>query len=136
MKFLKSSFFILFASLMACHAATITWNGLGDGSSFNNPANWIGNVVPGASDDAVITSGTGTGVIVSATTTVLSVQCSKAFTVSGGIFTVTAGSSQITGSFTLAGNVYLAASGAGTTFTANGPITVDDANFSLVPVPS
>ncbi len=130
MKFPKLSFFFLFASLVASHASTITWNGLGDGSSFNNPANWIGNVVPGASDNAVITSGAGTGVIVTTTTTVLSVQCSKAFTVSGGIFTVTAGPSQITGAFTLAGG-NLAASGAGTTFTANGPTAVDDANFSV-----
>ena len=129
MKFLKSSFFFLFTSLLASHAATITWNGLGDGSSFNNPANWIGNAVPGASDNAVITSGAGTGVIVTATTTVLSVQCSKAFTVSSGVvFTVTAGSSQITGAFSLAGG-NLAASGAGTTFTANGSASVDDDNF-------
>jgi hypothetical protein len=131
MKFLKSSFFLLFASLVAAHAAPITWNGAGDGSNFNNPGNWIGNVVPGASDDAIITSGAGTQVIVTTTTTVLSVQCSKAFSVSAGNFTVTAGSSQINGAFFLASYSYLYASGAGTTFTVNGPTTVDDANFTV-----
>jgi uncharacterized repeat protein (TIGR01451 family) len=34
--------------------STITWNGKGDGTSWSLPANWVGGVVPGASDDAVI----------------------------------------------------------------------------------
>src|ERR1035441_9644476 len=128
MKFFKSSFLFLFASLMTGHAATITWSGAGDGTGFNNSANWVGNKVPGASDDAVITSGAGTQVVVTASVTVLSVNCSKAFTVSSGTFAVTAGSSQINGAFALGGG-NLEASGVGTTFTANGPATADDDNF-------
>jgi hypothetical protein len=128
MKFFKPSFLFLFATLMAGHAATITWSGAGDGTGFNNPANWVGNAVPGASDDAVITSGAGTQVVVTSGITVLSVNCSKAFSVSSGTFAVTAGSSQINGAFALAGG-NLQASGVGTTFTANGPATADDDNF-------
>ena len=128
MKFFKSSFLFLFANLMTGHAATITWNGSGDGTGFNNPANWVGNAVPGASDDAVITSGAGTYVVVTSDITVLSVNCSKAFSVSSGTFVLTAGSSQINGAFALAGG-NLKASGVGTTFTANGPATADDCNF-------
>jgi hypothetical protein len=131
MKFSASSFFCLLASLSAGHAATITWNGAGDGISFNNPANWIGSTTPGAADDAVITSGAGTEVIVVSNTTVLSVTCSKAFTVSNIVFAVTAGSSSINGALKLAAGAEFNATGAGTAFTANGMTTADDANFNI-----
>ena len=131
MKSLRSPFVILLASLMTGQAATITWNGAGDGTNFNNSANWVGNVTPGASDDAVITSGAGTTVVVTFSATVLSVQCSKAFTVWSGVFTVTAGSSQISGALTLESGTGLEADGAGTTLTASGPTVADDANFNV-----
>jgi hypothetical protein len=44
--------------------ATIAWSGNGDGTSFNQAANWVGNVVPGAGDDAVINVGGNTTVTV------------------------------------------------------------------------
>ena len=129
MKSLISPFLCLLTSLVAGQAATIAWSGAGDGTNFNNSANWVGNVAPGAIDDAVITNGAGTTVVATSGATVLSVQCSKAFSVSNGVFTVTAGTSQISGALALASGTALQASGAGTTFTANGPAIADDANF-------
>jgi hypothetical protein len=133
MKSLKSPFLCLLASLVgslvAGHAATITWSGAGDGTNFNNSANWVGNVAPGAFDDAVITNGAGTHVVVTSGAMILSVQCSRPFSVSNAVFTVTAGPSQVIGALALAAGTGLEASGAGTTFTANGPAMADDANF-------
>jgi uncharacterized repeat protein (TIGR01451 family) len=34
--------------------STINWSGNGDGTSFSQAANWVGNAVPGSGDDAVI----------------------------------------------------------------------------------
>src|ERR1700685_2330885 len=34
--------------------ASITWTGDGDGKSWTNAKNWTGDVVPGASDSAII----------------------------------------------------------------------------------
>jgi hypothetical protein len=126
---MKGPILCLFACLVAGHAAVINWSGADDGTNFNNPTNWIGNVVPGPFDDAVITSGAGSGIVVTSSVTVLSIQCSKAFSVSNGVFAVTAGSSQISGAFTLASGMALQAGGAGTSFTASGPVSADDANF-------
>ncbi len=40
-----------------CAAATVTWDGGGDGVRWNDPANWTGDVLPGATDDAVVGAG-------------------------------------------------------------------------------
>ncbi len=42
--------------VLAARADTITWTGSGDGTSWNDPANWSGNAVPGAEDDVLITN--------------------------------------------------------------------------------
>jgi hypothetical protein len=34
--------------------ASIAWDGSGDGTTLNQAANWAGDVLPGAADDAVI----------------------------------------------------------------------------------
>jgi len=40
--------------------AQITWDGGGDGTSWDNPFNWDPDIVPGASEDVFITTGTPT----------------------------------------------------------------------------
>jgi len=35
-------------------AATITWDGGGDGSSWNDPANWVGDAIPTSADEVVL----------------------------------------------------------------------------------
>ncbi len=37
--------------------STVNWSGVGDGTSWNSPSNWVGGVVPGPGDDAVIDVG-------------------------------------------------------------------------------
>ncbi len=39
--------------------STITWSGSGDGTNWNTATNWVGNKVPGSSDDAVINVASG-----------------------------------------------------------------------------
>ena len=40
--------------LCRCSAATITWDGGGDGVTWHDAANWSGNVLPSPTDDAVL----------------------------------------------------------------------------------
>ena len=79
-------------------AATITWDGGGGNSSWHTPANWSGDVLPGAADDVVIT-GSGEVVYSSGSSTVRSIQSSRGLTISGGTLTLRAGASVISGSF-------------------------------------
>jgi hypothetical protein len=54
----------------ALASASITWTGQGDGSSWSDAANWSPEVVPGASDSAVIPTGLDAHVVVPSSTTV------------------------------------------------------------------
>ena len=42
------------ALIQPAHAATVEWNGAGDGTSFNDDANWVGGSQPVADDDIVL----------------------------------------------------------------------------------
>ena len=42
--------------------STVTWDGQGDGASWNDPHNWVGGALPGAADDVVINNTPGTTV--------------------------------------------------------------------------
>ena len=44
-------------------AATVSWDGEGDGQSWHDPLNWSGNALPAAMDDAVLTPPAGTTVV-------------------------------------------------------------------------
>jgi len=61
--FLFAPFFVANAQ-----AATVTWDGGGDGSTWSDAANWDTNSVPGADDDVVIS--TATTVNITGTTTI------------------------------------------------------------------
>jgi hypothetical protein len=130
-----NSFFELAAALVlacgtVCFGQTRTWTGGGDGISWTDAANWSGAILPGPADDVVITSGAGTLVVISATdVTVQSIQCSKAFTLSGGSLTLTVGSSQFSGAFAISNDASLTVSGTGASFTASGATTSADASF-------
>jgi len=43
--------------LCRCSAATVTWDGGGDGFTWHDAANWSGNVLPGPTDDVVLATG-------------------------------------------------------------------------------
>lgn len=51
----------LFAS--AASAATVTWDGGGDGVSWQDPANWTGDKLPSETDEVVLTPAGGTTVV-------------------------------------------------------------------------
>jgi hypothetical protein len=112
--------------------AAITWIGAGDGISWADTNNWAGGVNPGLADDVVITSGVGTNVVISSgTISVKSVQCSRAFTISGGSLTVTDGASLLTDVLSVASGRLLSVSGSTTTFSCTGPVTADGARFAV-----
>ncbi|MFO0804036.1 MAG: hypothetical protein U0791_13060 [Gemmataceae bacterium] len=96
--------------------ATIAWASA-TGGSWNVGSNWVGGVVPTASDDALIPDLTGVQTItVSATTAVRSITSNEVLAVTAGTFTV--GSSGADQSTLLAGlNL------SGGTFTGSGMIT-------------
>ncbi|HEX8563305.1 MAG TPA: hypothetical protein VF676_10035, partial [Flavobacterium sp.] len=71
MKKLLLFFFVLFAA--AATAQTITWDG-SDSNLWNNPANWDLNILPTASHDVVIPSGSDVSLNVSATINSIWVQ--------------------------------------------------------------
>lgn len=115
---------------MVCFGQTISWSGGGDGVSWASTANWSGGILPGAANDVVISSGTGTGGVFSAgNVPVKSVQCSKALTMRGGSLTLTAGASQVSGTFAISGGASLTVAGATAPFTANGTTTASSGNL-------
>ncbi|MCP5521845.1 MAG: hypothetical protein H7A46_09900 [Verrucomicrobiales bacterium] len=64
--------------------ATVTWDGGGDGTSWNDPANWVADTLPGPDDDAVIAGGSGTvQVTASAQVAGLQVEAEQNLRVSG-----------------------------------------------------
>jgi autotransporter-associated beta strand protein len=76
--------------------ATILWDGGGDGTTLTQAANWAGDIVPGAADDAVIdiaATPTITHTTAGGTFSVNSLTCAENFTMSGGTLTVAAASS-------------------------------------------
>jgi len=118
--------------LNTARAATVMWTGGGDGTSWANAANWSGGAVPGPTSDVVITSGEGTTVVISSgSITVKSIQCSKAFTISGGSLTVTEGASQISGNFTMSGGPTLYAAGSSAVFSATGTTSIDGGKLTV-----
>ena len=121
---------ILFSGSMASFGQTKTWTGAGDGVSWTNGSNWSGGTVPGPANDVAITSGADSGVVISASdVTVRSIQCGKAFTISGRTLTLTGGASQFSGTFTISNNAALKVNGVGSSVTASGATVAADNDF-------
>ena len=124
MKFVKR--ILVFCPLLVCSltqlvAATVTWDGGGGNSSWETAANWSSNVLPGVSDDVVIT-GSGEIVYSSGNTSVRSLQSSRGLTINGGTLNLTAGPSSVQGALKLQGGTF-SIRGVGTSFTAAGTIS-------------
>ncbi len=83
---LKNLFFtlILIGGSIQLNATYILWDGGGDGSTWNDPLNWDGDVVPGLGDDVDIV---GFDVVVAANATASSVEIRSggSLTVNGGV---------------------------------------------------
>ena len=99
--------------------ATITWDGGGDGTTLTQATNWSGDVLPGASDDAVINvAGTPTIAISSGTFSVNSLDCAETFNMTGGTITVAAAST-FSGALGLGGGTVNGAGNIAVTSTMN-----------------
>ncbi|MHC4992044.1 MAG: hypothetical protein ACYTGC_13810, partial [Planctomycetota bacterium] len=77
-----------------CLAGVVTWDGGGDGESWNDGENWSNDMVPDIGDDVVIDVDGELTVILGSIATVNSLQCQNALTVgSGGLLEVDTASS-------------------------------------------
>ncbi|MBI5388491.1 MAG: hypothetical protein HZA90_27820 [Verrucomicrobia bacterium] len=103
-------------------AATVTWDGGGDGVSWHAAANWIDDRLPASTNDVVINVPTNVTVVFSnGSVTVRSVRCEGGFSLADGTLTVTSSNSQFNGPFTITNGATLVVRGAGTELTVNGP---------------
>ncbi len=88
--------------------ATISWNTTvaPNGGAFTTGSNWVGGVVPGINDDAIIPDLPGASPLItsSGTVAVKSVTTSESLTISGGTFAATSFTQQA-GSFRMTGGV-------------------------------
>lgn len=99
----------------AALAAAITWDGGGGDFSWQNPANWSGDVLPASIDDVIINTGGGITITSSASVTIRSLQCSNNLALTGGSFQVNNVDSVVQGQVLVTGNPIFSASGAMTT---------------------
>ncbi|MEZ6130775.1 MAG: PKD domain-containing protein [Planctomycetaceae bacterium] len=85
--------------------AAINWDGGGDGTTWTDAANWAGDVLPGASDTAVIDlPGSDPTIVYNTTSTVAALQTKESINFTGGVLTVTTGATVESGAVaTLAG---------------------------------
>ncbi|HEY1378789.1 MAG TPA: RHS repeat-associated core domain-containing protein [Gemmataceae bacterium] len=86
--------------------AVVAWDGgpAGTGTTWNDPVNWAGDVLPGAADDAQIGSAfAGVTVASSGSVTVRSVASAAALRITAGTFALGAATSQVDAGLTVAG---------------------------------
>lgn len=69
--------------------AAVSWDGGGDGSSWNDPNNWSGDSTPADNDNVTIAAGSPTIVLSGASEQVATLTCSRQLAISGTLLTVT-----------------------------------------------
>jgi hypothetical protein len=110
--------------------STILWNGNAGDGNWSTAENWVGGVLPGAADDAVIDNTSPPVTITLADpVTVRSLTSTKDLVVQGTL-TVTAGPSSVSGALTLETTATLGVDGRTTSLTATGPTTLNAASLS------
>ncbi len=132
---MKTTRFLLMAIVLLaaqeCFCQSIVWSGAGDGTSWSQAQNWVGQQVPGPANNVFITNVTGGTVVITSDVTVQSLLCSNALTISGGSLTVTNGASSLQGALTFAAGTTLFATGKGTTLTSGASVSADGADFYI-----
>ena len=98
-------------------AATVTWYGSGvgggDGFTWTNSHNWVGNVVPGPGDDVIIgIDAADPAIQITTVVSIKSVNSQHAIAILNGSLTVTSGASSINAATTLTGASLYAKTGA------------------------
>ncbi|HQY88405.1 MAG TPA: hypothetical protein PK402_07085, partial [Tepidisphaeraceae bacterium] len=72
--------------------ASVSWDGGGDGSSWNDQNNWSGNALPGTSDDVTLNVGANPNIVLTGTAAAIrSLASSENLKVSGTTLTITNG---------------------------------------------
>jgi hypothetical protein len=112
-------------------SATVSWDGGGGNFSWQTPANWSGDVLPGANDDVLINTGGGITITSSATVIIRSLQCSNNLALTSGTFRV-AVNSAIQGQLFVTGNPVISASGGNSTLIAPAATNVDGLGLEAV----
>src|SRR6516164_2754343 len=111
--------------------STVVWGGAAGDGLWRTAANWVGGVVPGPADDALIDN-TSPAVTVTLTggapVSVQSLTSTKDLVVQGSL-TVTVGPSSVSGAFTLAHLATLGTDGQTASWIATGPTTLNGANL-------
>ena len=120
--------FLIFAG--SARGATRTWNGGGATNNWSDAGNWVGGLIPGASDVATFDGTSAKNVVINASVSVLGIDIGAAYTgtisqpagsivtvgatgfsESGGTFSGGTNAININGPFTLGGGVFTATSG-------------------------
>ncbi|HRZ56730.1 MAG TPA: hypothetical protein P5525_14890, partial [Candidatus Paceibacterota bacterium] len=114
------------------HAATVTWDGGGDGVSWTDTKNWMDDGLPTEADDVRIENmGTGVTITITNDVTLQNLQCSASLAVIGSRLSVTRDGSRVDADFIVESGGTLVVSGTNTTFTVEGPTTTDGASFHV-----
>jgi RHS repeat-associated protein len=112
---------------------SISWDGGGDGTSWQDKDNWTGDRLPEPSDDVLIDVSENPTILFTASAgdvQIKSLTCHEAIEISGGSLALTGPtSSEITASL-MAESCSLTATGAGTIFTASGPTSLTNVNLT------
>jgi hypothetical protein len=108
----------------------IVWSGDGDGASWSDAQNWVGQKIPGPANTVFITNLAGGAVVVTTIVTVESILCSNALVISGGSLAVTAGTSLLQGTLTASNGAGLSATGGGTSLISGGQVEITETGLS------
>ena len=125
---------ILLAILLPLHAtigqaATVAWDGGGDGSTWSDPLNWTTDTVPSTSDDVIINDPGTVTIRVTDSVTIQSLDCQENLILTSGTFTLIAGNSSITGTLQLNPETSLQVDGPTAALLASGSASINNGNL-------
>jgi hypothetical protein len=109
----------------ALYAATVSWDGGGDGSAWHDPLNWSEDALPGATDDVAITVADAEVTYSTGAVTVQSLNCPRPLRLTGGTLTVTGDAEFGSGTLRLMGGNF-----AGTAVLVNGTLELSGTETS------
>ena len=113
---------LLAAWAAGARAATVSWDGGGDGVSWLDARNWSADTLPGPGDDVSITAAGAVVTLGGGTATVRSLNCPRTLRLTGGVLTVSEGASFIGGVLRQSGGQF-----AGTALIRQGTLELDGA---------
>ncbi len=109
-------------------AADITWNGGGDGTTWESGANWVGGVAPINSDNAIFDGTTGVTITSGGTINIVNLTFTNSASITFTPAVTTTGSISLTNASTAIFNGILTAEGINVSGTGTGNMTIAGAN--------